>query len=282
MHGWININKHSNVSSFDIIRLFKKNNNFKGKIGHLGTLDPIATGVLPIAIGSATRLIAFCDGMDKSYTFTIKWGEERDTEDYTGKVINTSEYRFRSEEIQDILSRFIGQVKQVPPKFSAIKVKGVRAYSLMRNNRTDFDIEPRIVHIYELKLLSHDYETSTLSVKCGRGVYVRAIARDIAQYLGGCAHIISLRRDHVGPFHLDNAISIDDYQDKCLYAIDYPLTDMSEIYVSDEDKQRLVQGQTVHYIQGAQDRYYYVRHIHGMSIMKYQDGLLIPKRNIQL
>ena len=170
------------------------------RAGHAGTLDPLASGGLPIALGEATKTVPFVMDGRKRYRFTVCWGEERDTDDTEGRVVRTSELRPSADSIRALLPRFTGLIEQIPPQYSAIKVQGERAYDLARDGET-VELQPRPVQIHELSLVEHsDSGQSVFEAECGKGTYVRALARDMGRILGCFGHICALRRTLVGPF----------------------------------------------------------------------------------
>jgi len=179
------------------------------KAVHAGTLDPLATGVLAIALGEATKTVPYAMEGEKLYRFTAHWGEARDTDDAEGEVMERSETRPTEEQILAALPRFIGDILQVPPAFSAIKVKGERAYDLARDGEA-FSLAPRQVSIRAARLVSMpDADHAVFELSCGKGSYVRAWVRDLARALGTCGHVAELRRLQVGPFSIDTAISLE-------------------------------------------------------------------------
>ena len=207
--GWLNIYKPLGISSFSVVRKIKKKFNLS-KIGHGGTLDPLAEGVLPIAIGKATKLITFINSNIKEYEFEIKWGEETTTHDAEGEVIDRSDNIPTLEDIKIGLTEFKGSVLQKPPKASAIKINGKRAYQLFRDKKY-FEIKAKSVIIHEAKILSSTNNLITkIKIKCGKGFYVRSFARDIADKLNTKAYIYSLKRTKVGKFDIQNANLLDD------------------------------------------------------------------------
>lgn len=249
LHGWINLDKPLGMTSTQAVGKVKRILNVK-KAGHAGTLDPLASGILPIAIGEATKTVSFLQDREKSYEFEITWGEFRDTDDGEGTVIQTSDVRPTVESIQNALSAFIGTIEQVPPKYSAIKIQGERAYDLARDG-VDFEISARKVHVYDLVLIESQAETATLRMVCGKGTYVRSLARDLALELGTCGYISKLRRLHVGPMDQENAISFDklseivDNKDalEALLPITTALDDIPALPLSDNEASRLRNGQ---------------------------------------
>ncbi|AHX11065.1 tRNA pseudouridine(55) synthase [Neorickettsia helminthoeca str. Oregon] len=200
VEGWLNLDKERGISSFGALRLVKRKLGIK-KAGYLGTLDPLATGVLVIAVGKATKLIPKIDDSEKAYDFTVEWGAETDTLDSEGQIIRSSDNIPGRESILEVLPLFIGEVTQIPPRFSAVHINGRRAYSLARAG-IEFDINPKTVVIHALELIEHVYKRSIFRVLCGRGTYVRAIARDIAHKLDSLAFVSGIRRTKSGIFGL--------------------------------------------------------------------------------
>ena len=209
IQGWLNIYKPLNISSFAIIRRIKKKFNID-KIGHGGTLDPLAEGILPIAVGKTTKLIPFINSDVKEYEFEIKWGEQTSTDDREGKIIERTDNIPTLENIKIKLKEFRGIIMQKPPKASAIKIKGQRAYNLLRQN-IDFEVGEKKVQIFETKIINWENELITkIKIKCGKGFYVRSFARDLAEKLDSKGHVHSLKRTKVGKFNINNANLLDD------------------------------------------------------------------------
>ena len=209
IQGWLNIYKPLNISSFDVIREIKKKFNIK-KIGHGGTLDPLAEGILPIAIGNTTKLISLINSNVKEYEFEIKWGEQTSTDDREGMIIERTDNIPTLENIKIKLKEFRGIIMQKPPKASAIKIKGQRAYNLLRQN-IDFEVGEKNVQIFETKIINWENELITkIKIKCGKGFYVRSFARDLAEKLDSKGHVHSLKRTKVGKFNINNANLLDD------------------------------------------------------------------------
>jgi len=208
VHGWIILDKPKGLSSTAAVtkvrRLFDAQ-----KAGHAGTLDPLATGVLAIALGEATKTVPYAMEGEKLYRFTARWGESRDTDDAEGKVVGLSNSRPNESQILAQLPHFIGEILQVPPSFSAIKVAGERAYDLAREG-DEVTLEPRLIFVREARLVeipSQDHAIFELA--CGKGSYVRAWVRDLALALGTLGHVTELRRLRVGPFSIESAISLE-------------------------------------------------------------------------
>ena len=207
INGWINLDKPIGVSSTQAVGRLKFLFNAK-KAGHAGTLDPLASGVLPVAFGEATKTVPIVQDGAKAYRFRVRWGEESATDDAEGEIVARSELRPAPAEIEALLPRFVGVVMQTPPKFSAIQIDGARAYDLAREGET-FEIEPRPINVYRLSLIAAEPDAAVLEAECGKGAYVRAIARDLGRALGCYGHVVELRRTRVGPFSADSSIPLD-------------------------------------------------------------------------
>ncbi|MER2520661.1 MAG: tRNA pseudouridine(55) synthase TruB [Bdellovibrionales bacterium] len=207
-HGWIALDKPLGLTSTQALGKARKILGGK-KAGHGGTLDPLATGVLPLAFGEATKLIPYVMDGKKAYDFAVRWGETRDTADAEGSVIATSDARPSESAIRAALPQFVGAIMQRPPAYSAIKVEGQRAYDLARAGEA-VELEPREVRIDSLELLPEPQpDSASFRVRCGKGMYVRALAQDLATALGTCGYVASLRRTQVGPFTLEQAVTIE-------------------------------------------------------------------------
>ena len=212
LHGWIIIDKPLGLGSTNVVgwvkRALREAGEPKTRVGHGGTLDPLATGVLPIAIGEATKLAGHMLGATKGYDFTVAFGSQTDTLDLEGAVVATSEHRPARAEVEAILPAFTGPIEQVPPKYSALKVDGQRAYTLARAGEA-FELQTRAVTIHELTLIAADETSATFAATVSKGTYIRSLARDIALALGTVGHVTMLRRTRAGPFTLEQAISLD-------------------------------------------------------------------------
>ncbi|MBM3541566.1 MAG: tRNA pseudouridine(55) synthase TruB, partial [Alphaproteobacteria bacterium] len=207
VHGWIVLDKPLGLSSAGAVAAVKRALD-AAKAGHAGTLDPLATGVLPVALGEATKTASYVVDARKVYAFTVRWGEARDTDDAEGRVTAKSAHRPTADAIRAALPAFIGRVAQTPPVFAAIKIGGERAYARARREE-DVELAPRVVEIEALELLDRpDADHARFRVGCGKGTYVRALARDLAVRLGTVGHIQALRREAVGRFGLESAISL--------------------------------------------------------------------------
>lgn len=205
--GWVVLDKPYNMTSTQAVGkvrwLFSA-----AKAGHAGTLDPLATGILPIALGEATKAVPQVQDGTKVYRFALQWGSATTTDDTEGSVIATSDIRPDQAALEAVLPRFTGLIMQRPPIFSALKIDGERAYDLARAGEA-VELQPREIAVDDIELVSHDSEKSVLEVTCGKGTYVRSLARDIAEALGTRGHVSMLHRAAVGPFHDGDALTID-------------------------------------------------------------------------
>ena len=249
------------------------------KAGHAGTLDPLATGVLPIALGEATKTASYVVDAHKEYAFTVRWGEARDTDDGEGRVVATSEARPDEAQIRAVLGEFYGTIVQVPPAYSAIKIDGVRAYARARREET-FEMLARKVEIESLDLVScPDRDHARFRVRCGKGTYVRSLARDIAVRLGTHGHIQQLRRLAVGRFTVDTAISLESLgllghsaaHNPHLIPLETALDDIPALAVSEDMAARLRKGQAVE-MGSAADRFLLERLGEGALLCARLDG----------
>ena len=208
LQGWINLYKPVGISSFSAIHQIKKKFNIN-KLGHAGTLDPNAEGILPIAINKTTKLIPFVNHNLKKYSFVLKWGQQTLTDDSEGEVINSSNKIPQDSEITSILSSFTGYVEQIPPKASAVKVNGVRAYKFLRNKK-NFTLNSKKVLLNSITLKSSNINSSFFEIECGKGFYVRSLGRDMAEKLNTYGHVTHLKRTKVGSFKIKTSILLDE------------------------------------------------------------------------
>jgi len=259
VHGWIVLDKPIGMTSTHAVSVIKRLFEAK-RVGHAGTLDPLASGSLPIALGEATKTVPFVVDGRKNYLFTIRWGEERDTDDAEGRVVETSALRPDADTIRALLPRFAGTIEQIPPRFSAIKIHGERAYDLARDGEV-VELKPRTVEIYRLDLVEMpDPDHAVLAAECGKGTYVRSLARDMGRALGALGHVSALRRSRVGPFSEADMISLEQLEALChraaggewnqnladvLLPIETALDDIPALAVSPADAARLQRGQAV-------------------------------------
>jgi len=260
LHGWIILDKPVGLGSTQAVgavkRILREAGEPKTKIGHGGTLDPLASGVLPIALGEATKLCGRMLGATKGYDFTITFGEETDTLDGEGEVVATSKGRPALEQVKAVLPRFTGEIEQMPPAYSALKIQGKAAYARARAGE-DVELKARSVSVYELKLLSpgeargEELDEITLSATVSKGTYIRSLARDIAHALNSVGHVTMLRRTRAGPFGLESAISLDFLEEaakaRALTRTVLPLTaaldDIPALPVTSRQAEMLRQGQ---------------------------------------
>ncbi len=253
VHGWLILDKPEGMTSTQALARVKRVFAAR-KAGHAGTLDPLATGCLPIAFGEATKTVPFAMDGRKVYRFTVAWGVETDTDDSEGQATETSEKRPSQTEIEAALSAFRGRILQTPPKYSAIKVQGERAYDLAREGE-DVELPPREIEVHRLDLIEAIENEAIFETETGKGAYVRALARDLGRALGCLGHVVALRRVRVGPFGEDTLISLDEIErlglsapgegDLVLLPVETALDDIPALAVSGADAARLRRGQTV-------------------------------------
>jgi tRNA pseudouridine55 synthase len=255
VHGWLVLDKPSEMTSTRALGIVKRLFAAQ-KAGHAGTLDPLATGILPIALGEATKTVSFAVEGEKAYRFTVRWGAETDTDDAEGEVVRMSDERPPREAIEALLPRFIGDIPQTPPSFSAIKIAGERAYDLARGGE-DVMLEARPVTIDALRLVAMpDAATAVFEAECGKGTYVRALARDLGRALGCLGHVVALRRTRVGPFGEDAAVTLAELESAAdeqgaealttyLAPVEAALADVPSLMVSPSDAAALARGQPV-------------------------------------
>ncbi len=252
VHGWLILDKPLGLTSTQALGKTRKLLGGR-KAGHGGTLDPLATGVLPLAFGEATKLIPYVIDGDKEYEFTVKFGEQRTTDDREGDIVASSPIRPSESAIKGVLGRFLGAIQQVPPAFSAIKLEGERAYDIARSGAIPA-LGPRSVKVYSLALTRMiDADHAVFHVVSGKGFYVRALARDLALAVGTYGHVSQLRRTRVGPFGLDKAISLEKLEDlahkgaalTALQAIGAALDDIPGLLLTASEAQRLRAGQSL-------------------------------------
>lgn len=207
VHGWVILDKPQGMTSTQAVAAVRRIFDAK-KAGHAGTLDPMATGILAIALGEATKTVPYAMDAEKIYRFTATWGESRDSDDAEGAVTGTSAARPSREEIEAVLPRFTGRLNQTPPAYSAIKVAGERAYDLARDGE-EVVLEPRQVEVFEARLLGAQTDQAEFEIRCGKGTYVRSWVRDIALALGTLGHVCTLRRTRLGSWAEKDAVGLD-------------------------------------------------------------------------
>ena len=257
VHGWVVLDKPVGMTSTHAVSVVKRLFSAK-RCGHAGTLDPLASGALPIAMGEATKTVPFVMDGRKLYRFTIQWGQERDTDDSEGRVVQSSDMRPTADQIRAVLPSFTGAIQQVPPRYSAIKIEGERAYDLARDGQT-VELKARTVDIGRLELIEvPDADHAVLEAECGKGTYVRSLARDIGCLLGCYGHICALRRTAVGPFTEKTMILLEQLEAVChraaagegnladaLMPVETALDDIPALAVDRSDAARLTRGQAV-------------------------------------
>jgi tRNA pseudouridine55 synthase len=257
VNGWLVLDKPVGMTSTHAVSVVKRLLQAK-RAGHAGTLDPLASGLLPIALGEATKTVPFVMDGRKIYCFTVRWGEERDTDDAEGRATETSAERPTADAIRALIPSFSGLIEQVPPRFSAVKIGGERAYDLARDGEV-VELAPRPIEVHHLALLEMpDPDHSVLAAECGKGTYVRALARDMGRALGCFGHVVALRRTAVGPFSEQIATGLEALQrmtqpgadDDILAApallpVEAGLAGLPALRVSAADAGRLARGQAV-------------------------------------
>jgi tRNA pseudouridine55 synthase len=232
--GWIALDKPTGLTSTQAVSRLKRVYNAK-KAGHAGTLDPLASGLLPVAFGEATKTVPFVQDGEKAYRFTVKWGVETDTDDSEGRNTRESDDRPTRAAIEALLPRFIGEIQQTPPQFSAIKIAGERAYDLAREGE-QVELKARAVTIYTLEIVDSNENETQFFMECGKGAYVRAIARDLGRLLGCFGHVTALRRTRVGPFTEEDAYTLDEIENQnmageALLSVEAGLTELPCVIV---------------------------------------------------
>ena len=247
--GWLVLDKPVGMTSTHAVSRMRHLLEAK-KAGHAGTLDPLASGILPIAFGEATKTVPFVQDGEKTYRFTVKWGEETDSDDADGAVVRRSERRPGADQIVEALPQFVGTIMQVPPSYSAIKVEGERAYDLAREGEAVV-LAPRPVTIYRLELIEAQADSALFEAQCGKGTYVRAIARDLGRLLDCCGHVSALRRTRVGPFHEADAVAPNELEADpqhaplALLPLEAGLADVPCVVVDRDGASRLRRGQSL-------------------------------------
>jgi tRNA pseudouridine55 synthase len=250
--GWICLDKPIDLGSTQAVGRVRRAFNAQ-KAGHAGTLDPLATGILPIALGEATKTVPFLMDADKSYRFTVTWGVETASFDREGIVTGTSDIRPEPSAVALALTSFVGEISQIPPEYSAVKVNGARAYDLAREG-VAMDLRPRQVVIHAARLVgAPDPDHAVIEIECGKGTYVRALVRDLAGRLQTRAHVSALRRTRVGAFTEARAIGLESLERMCheedalevMLPVETALDDIPELAVTAEDAFRLTQGRSI-------------------------------------
>ena len=288
IHGWIAVDKPKGISSAHVVARVRRVTG-AAKAGHGGTLDPLATGVLPIALGEATKTASWAMTGDKTYRFTLRWGESRDTDDAEGEVIDTSDVRPAEAGLRAMLERFTGDIVQRPPRYSAIKLDGRRSYELARAG-VDRELPERVVTVRTLALVgTPDADRAVLEMRCGKGTYVRSLARDLALALGTVGHAEEIRRLAVGPFTEADSIPLDiletlvhsasaqDY----LLPIEAALDDIPAVPVSDLQASLLRHGQPVRISARERGVVAAASVAEGDTVIAMADGMLVALARIE-
>jgi len=252
VHGWLVLDKPEDFTSTDAVSVVRRLYN-ANKAGHAGTLDPLASGILPIALGEATKTVPWLMEAEKSYSFTIRWGVSTDSQDREGKIVAESDVRPSAEAVAEALKGFLGEIDQVPPQFSAVKVDGERAYDLAREGQT-VELKARQVVLHEARLAeTPDADHSVIEVRCGKGFYIRALVRDLAAKLGAEGHVARVRRTAVGAFTEASAVGLDELKAlvhkaaafEALRPVETALADIPAVAVNGEDAFKLRQGRPI-------------------------------------
>ncbi|WP_312814955.1 tRNA pseudouridine(55) synthase TruB [Brevundimonas sp.] len=252
VNGWVCLDKPYEMGSTDAVTKVRRLFNAQ-KAGHAGTLDPLASGILPIALGEATKTVPFMMDAQKIYRFVIHWGISTDSIDREGRIIGRSDVRPTPEQVKAALPQFVGDIDQVPPAFSAIRVNGERAYDLAREG-VEVELQSRRVTIHEAAVTDvPDEEHVEITMRTGKGVYVRSLARDLASVLGAEGHVSVLRREMVGPFSVQNAVTLDFLEDlahkgrafEALLPVSTALDDIPDLAVTDQEAFSLRQGRPI-------------------------------------
>ncbi|SMF74573.1 tRNA pseudouridine synthase B [Tistlia consotensis] len=299
LNGWLVVDKPSGMTSTDVVNRVRRRLDAR-KVGHGGTLDPLATGLLPLAFGEATKTVAYVMDGDKTYRFTVRWGQATDSDDAEGAVIAERPERPTRAAIEATLPRFVGEIEQVPPAYSAIKVEGQRAYDLAREGEAP-QLKARIVRVDRFELIDlPDPDHGVFEVDCGKGTYMRSLARDLGEALGCLGHIAQLRRLAVGPFTEEDAISLDTLEanadsarpEELLLPVETALDDIPALALTEAEASRLKSGQALSML--ARSSAERIRHLEPgdivcamsggkpVAISRFEAGELRPIRVINL
>lgn len=289
INGWLVVDKPAGVTSTAVVAKVRWALDAK-KAGHAGTLDPDATGVLAVALGEATKTVATITDALKCYDFVVNWGAETTTDDASGDVVRQSETRPTNDQIQAALPAFKGQIMQVPPAFSAVKVDGERAYDLAREGE-DLDLAARPLWVESLTLIEHGADTARFEMVCGKGGYVRSIARDLGRELGCLGHVDHLRRTWSGPFDVENGVEFaridrdtQEWVESQLLPLETALVDMPQLRATPEGARRIRNGNPGEVTGMAEwGELVWVADADGpVCIGRYQGGMVQPERVFNL
>ena len=276
INGWLIIDKPRDMGSTQVVNLTRRLFNAK-KNGHAGTLDPFATGVLPIAFGEATKILPYVTDGEKEYEFVLQFGALTNTDDSEGEIVEITNKIPTEDEIKQVIPLFVGKIKQTPPMYSAIKINGQRAYKLARDGQ-QVEMPEREIEIFDLQLLeTNANRQAKFRVRCSKGTYVRTLGRDIAQKLGSKGYLQELRRTKCGKFSIDDAILLEkiknivhsDDLSKNLLPLETSLRDIADLAVSEADAAKLKQGQ------GLSPKAYDVKHYIGQDMVAFSQGKLV-------
>ncbi len=289
LDGFLNINKPEGISSYDVIRNLKKVIPRSSKLGHLGTLDPGASGVLPVAVGRATRVIQYLEDERKSYIAEMVLGAISDTEDSQGNISYTGTCLYQEEHLLDVLASLQGRIEQIPPMYSALHHQGKRLYQLARQGIT-VEREPRKIEIYSIQLLSQKLENHlprlTIEVSCSRGTYIRSLCRDIGEKLGTGAYMSRLIRKGSGVFKIEDSTALEEIMDnphnleRIIYPLDYPLQNIPalKLYTAEQDMD-IINGKSLKWDEalgsGLARVYSSVGNLLALAQIKQQNGMLL-------
>ncbi|WP_371156686.1 tRNA pseudouridine(55) synthase TruB [Jannaschia sp. 2305UL9-9] len=289
VHGWVIVDKPAGIGSTQVVGKVRWAFDAQ-KAGHAGTLDPDATGVLAVALGEATKTVPFVTDALKCYRFRINWGAETSTDDASGTVTQTSEVRPDAVALETALPAFRGQIEQVPPQVSAVKVEGERAYDLAREG-VEMDLVARPLWVEELTVLANDADGAELRMVCGKGGYVRAIARDLGRALGCLGHVAWLRREWSGPFDAADGISLEELERLArtddlmshLHPLEMGLADLPALPVTEAAATRMRHGNPAEVLSGAEfgETCWASREGRAVAVGTYRAGQLQPSKVFQ-
>ncbi len=288
INGWVLIDKPTGITSTDVVRRLKKALKTR-KIGHAGTLDPLATGMLPIAIGEATKTIPYILNSEKDYVVTAKWGSSTTTDDREGDPLKSSDTLPTKKEIQNSLPNFTGKIAQTPPIYSAIHVNGQRAYKLAREGK-EVKLNARMITINDLKILSYDNDRTSLYVHCSKGTYIRSLIRDIGEEIGCLGHVYELRRLNVGPFEEKMMFSLSQVEEivydgdpfSFLHPPQVALDGISVLSLSDEQRERIKLGQKLDRGDFSPGTYQVLEEDKLVALVEVDQDLIRPKKGFNL
>ena len=278
-HGFLILDKPLGITSAKAVAQVKRALGCK-KIGHGGTLDPLASGILPLAIGEATKTFDYIAASEKEYQFIITFGQERTTDDAEGEVTQVTDHIPSEKDLLAVLPEFTGKIMQLPPAFSALHINGKRAYAMARAGEVPL-MQSREIEVYDLQLLTCNLQYATFSVTCGKGTYVRSLARDIARRCGSFGYVSLLRRIRVGEFHIKDAVTLDNLDISLILPIEKILSNLPVIHLDAMQSLALRQGKI---LPAAQEEGEYVAYFEGkiMAFVEVKQGILLSKRVLNI